>query len=185
MARRRKQKQKFFDDATSSSNAPQFSAQLADKIEAWAEEAAQAHDLVLFDVDLVVKGRWIIRVYVDQPGEVEPGAGVNIDECAEVSRYLEAYLDAADEVPENYVLEVSSPGIERQLTKPRHLRQAVGEDVQVIVRRQVAGKNKVIGTLVAYEDDTLSVRLDDGPDEPVDINWANVKEARLKYDFDF
>lgn len=184
MARRRKKKRQFFDD-DSSTKAPNYSPELAERIEAWGEEAAQAHGLVLFDVDIVVEGRWIIRVYVDHTGPSQPGEGVNVDECAAVSRYLEAYLDAADEVPEKYVLEVSSPGIERELKKDRHLRQAVGDRIQLIVREQVDGKNKVIGELVAYEDGILTVRLEDNPDEPVDIDWAHVKEARLKYDFDF
>lgn len=186
MARRRKKKRQFFEDDEKSSNkAPSYSPQLLDKIEGWAAEAAEAHDVELFDLEVVVKGRWIIRAYVDQPGGTEPGEGVGVDQCAEVSRYLEAYLDAANDVPENYVLEVSTPGVERRLRKPKHLRQAVGEKVQLIVRQQVASKNKVIGELVDYEDDTLRVCLDDDPDQLVDIDWANVKEARLKHDFDF
>jgi ribosome maturation factor RimP len=186
VARRRKKKGQFFDDdETSSKKAPSYSPQVLDKIEGWAEEGAQANDLVLFDLEVVVKGRWIIRAYVDLPGEVEPGEGVGVDQCAKVSRYLEAYLDAATDVPENYVLEVSTPGVERRLRKPKHLRQAVGEKVQLIVRQQVASRNKVIGELVDYEDDTLEVRLEDDPDQLVDIDWANVKEARLKHDFDF
>lgn len=186
MARRRKKKRQFFDeDESASKKAPSFSPQVQDQIESWAEEAAQAHGLVLFDVELLVKGRWIIRVYVDHPGKIEPGKGINVHECAQVSRYIEAYLDASEAVPERYVIEVSSPGIERELKKPRHLQQAVGEDIQLVVREQVAGKNKVIGKLLSFEDGTLSVQLEDDEGEPVDIDWANVKEARLKYDYDF
>ena len=188
MARRRKKKRQFFDDdenKDSSNKTVKFSSEIQDQIESWADEAAQANDLVLFDVELLVKGRWIIRVYVDHPGKVKPGEGVNVDDCAGVSRYLEAYLDASEAIPETYVLEVSSPGIERELKKPRHLQESVGEDIQLIVRDQIAGKNKLIGKLLDYEDGTLTVQLEDAEGEPVDIDWANVKEARLKYDFDF
>lgn len=186
MARRRKKKRQFFDeDKETSKKAVKFSPQVQEQIEAWADEAAQANDLVLFDVELLVKGRWIIRVYVDHAGTTTPGEGVNVDECAGVSRYLEAYLDASEAIPEKYVLEVSSPGIERELKKPRHLQQSVGEKIQLIVRDQIAGKNKLIGELLDYEDGTLTVQLEDAEGEPVDIDWANVKEARLKYDFDF
>ncbi len=188
MARRRKNKRQFFeedDDKSSQDKSYARSPKLAEKVEAWAEEATQAKELELFDVELVIKGRWIFRVYVDLPGEVEPGEGVGVGECAKVSRYIEAYLDAAEDIPENYVLEVSSPGIERKLRKPKHLRQAVGNKVQLIVREQVAGKNKVIGQLMDYEDGTLSVQLEDRDGETVDIDWGNVKEARLKHDFDF
>jgi ribosome maturation factor RimP len=188
LARRRKKKRQFFDEDGTEKPAESkgmFSSDLREQIEAWADEAAQDSDLDLFDVELVVSdGRWIIRVYVDHPGGAQKGEGLQVGECVAVSRYLEAYLDASEAIPERYVLEVSSPGIERELKKPKHLRQSVGEKIQLIVREQVASKNKVIGELLAYEDDTLTVRLED-EDEPVDIDWANVKEARLKYDFDF
>jgi ribosome maturation factor RimP len=162
-----------------------YAPQVVEKIRAWADEAAAAHDVVLYDVELVVHGRWIIRVFIDLPGPLDLDNSVKAGQCQQVSRYLEAYLDAADEMPDNYVLEVSSPGIERELKNAAHLQRVVGHDVQLVVRKQVNGKNKVIGELAAYEDDVLSVFLEDGPDEPVDIRWADVKEARLKYDFDF
>lgn len=188
MARRRKKKRQFFDEDGTEKPAEEkgmFSSDLREQIEAWADEAAQASDLELFDVELVTSsGRWIIRVYVDHPGKVDQGEGIQVGECVEVSRYIEAYLDASEAIPEKYVLEVSSPGIERELKKPRHLQQSVGEKIQLVVRKQVAKKNKVIGELLAYEDGTLTVQLED-EEEPVDIDWANVKEARLKYDFDF
>jgi ribosome maturation factor RimP len=197
LARRRKNKRQFFDEDDSSESSEKqgssektsvFSSDLREQIETWAEEAAQASDLDLYDVELVSHGRWIIRVYVDNPipvrQQIEKGEGITAGECAEVSRYLEAYLDASEAIPEKYVLEVSSPGIERELKKPRHLHQSVGEKVQLVVRKQVASRNKVIGELLAFEDGTLTVRLED-EGEQVDIDWANVKEARLKYDFDF
>jgi ribosome maturation factor RimP len=202
LARRRKKKRQFFDEDDSSGSTEQgssgkqessdeqgmFSSDLRAQIEAWADEAAQASGLELYDVELVNKGRWIIRVYVDNTvpvkQQVEDGEGITAGECAETSRYLEAYLDASEAVPEKYVLEVSSPGIERELKTTEHLRKAVGENIQLVVRKQVASKNKVIGELLAYEDGTLTVRLEDDS-ESVDIDWANVKEGRLKYDFDF
>lgn len=194
MARRRKKKRQFFDDDSkgnkgeqgkSSGSSPVFSPRVADQIEAWADEAAQASDLQLWDVEVDLQGRWIIRVYVDLPGMPEPKEGVGVDDLAAVSRYIEAYLDASDAIPERYVLEVSSPGVERKLKTPEHLRQAVGENIQLVVRQQIGGKNKVIGELLAFDDGTLTVRLEDNEGEPVDIDWANVKKARLKYDFDF
>lgn len=188
--RRRKRKSQFLDEESSSDGSENRSYQLDDElieqVEAWAQESAQAHNLQLFDVETQVQGRWIFRIYVDTPGEIVPGeSGLNVDDCADVSRYIEAYMDADDRVPESYVLEVSSPGVERELKKPRHLEQAVGLKIQLVVREQVAGKNKVIGTLLSFEDGVLRVELEDGADEPVEIDWDVVKKAQLKYDFDF
>lgn len=157
----------------------------AGRIGQWAAEAAQAHDAVLYDVELVVHGRWIIRVFIDLPGPLRLDSSVSADQCADVSRYLEAYLDAAEDIPDNYVLEVSSPGIERELKTAAHLEHVVGHRVRLIVRQQVHGQNKVVGVLAGYQQDVLSVLLDGHPDAPVDIRWADVKEARLQYDFDF
>ena len=186
--RRRKRKRQFkeeeSEDETTSSSNFELTDALLEKIEDWASEAAQADGLVLIDLEALVRGRWIFRVFVERPGEVEPGEGVNVDECAEVSRYLEAYMDADDGIPEDYVLEVSSPGVERELKKPSHLEQVVGKKVQLIVREQVNGKNKIIGRLLSFDDGVLEVELEDA-DEPVDIDWDAVKKAQLKYDFDF
>ncbi|MGM0556002.1 MAG: ribosome maturation factor RimP [Myxococcota bacterium] len=187
--KRRKRKSQFLDEESSADTSAKRSYRLTDdleeQVEAWAEESAQAHGLVLFDVETLQRGRWIFRIYVDKPGKIVPGeSGVDVDDCADVSRYIEAYMDADDRIPEAYVLEVSSPGVERELKKPKHLEQAQGERVQLVVREQVDGKNKLIGTLLSFDDGILTVELDEA-DEPVEIDWDIVKKAQLKYDFDF
>ncbi|MFW5967065.1 MAG: ribosome maturation factor RimP [Persicimonas sp.] len=191
MARRRKKKRQFFDDAEGSSeerdssSAVRFTSETLERIEQWSEEAARAHGLSLWDVEKVTRKRWIIRVYVERPGDMDAKQSVNVDVLAEVSRYLEAYLDAADDVRSDYVLEVSTPGVERKLRKPEHVQAAVGHRIQLVVRQQVAGKNKIVGELQAFGDDTLTVDLEEDDGAPVDIDWADVKEAQLKYDFEF
>lgn len=188
MAKRRRRKQEPSGDgqaAVAAQAGEVYAPKAAAHIREWAAEAAAANDVELYDVEMVVHGRWTIRIYIDRPGPFVVEASVTAGECQAVSRYIEAYLDAADDMPDNYVLEVSSPGIERLLKTPEHLQKVMGQRVQLIVRKQVDGRNKISGELVAYQDDVLSIFLDEGPDEPVDIQWADVKEARLKYDFDF
>lgn len=187
--RRRKRKSQFLEEESSADDSSTRSFRLTDElleqVKAWADEAARAHGLVLFDVESQVQGRWIFRIYVDKPGEIVPGeSGVGVDDCADVSRYVEAYMDADDRVPETYVLEVSSPGVERELKTPEHLKMAQGQKIQLVVREQVDGKNKLIGTLLSFDDGQLTVELDAAP-EPVEIDWKIVKKAQLKYDFDF
>lgn len=152
------------------------------RLEEWAEEAAEAHDLELVDVDLNVHGRPIITIYVDRP-EAAPGTGVEVGQCAKVSRYVEAYLDAEEGFPEKYVLEVSSPGIERELTKPKHYHQSVGKRVEVVVREQIDGKNKLVGELVSFEDDTFRLDREDGG--TVDVALSNVARAKLSPEITF
>ena len=72
--------------------------------------------------------RPVMRVRVDRPDSV-PGSGVTVDDCARVSRVLEAWLDAEPALPERYVLEVSSPGVERPLSRRRDFERFAGRDV--------------------------------------------------------
>ncbi|WP_158542333.1 ribosome maturation factor RimP [Lujinxingia litoralis] len=156
-----------------------LSNELVEAIEGWAEEAAAVHDLELYDVVASSAGGWSVQVFLDRP-DAEPGTGVAVEDCARVSRYMEALLDADERVPERYVLEVSSPGVERKLKKPKHFSQAIGSDVVLVVREQIDGQNKVSGRLVAFEDDTLTVEMDG---TPVTIPLDGVSRAKLTFDF--
>ncbi len=157
------------------------SPELLAELEAWCEEAALANDLTLYDVELLTGGRWIVRIYVDKPG-AEPGKGVTIDECAEVSRYVEAIIDADARMPQDYVLEVSSPGIERALKKPRHVELSIGELIEAVVTEPIDGVNKVTGKLLSFEDDILTIQSAES-DSVLTIAWSSISRARLKFDF--
>ncbi|MFB6264533.1 MAG: ribosome maturation factor RimP [Bradymonadaceae bacterium] len=176
------------EDAEGSGEAPvaELTDELRDKILSWSREAAQAHGMGLFDVEPTAQGRWIIRVFVerlDADSEDDDGeGGVTVDTCAEISRYIEAYLDAEEGVPPNYVLEVSSPGLERPLEKPRHVERAVGERVQLVVREQIHGKNKIVGTLASFDEGVLRLEFEER--EPGEVHWDDVKSARIKRKFD-
>ncbi|MFB6351440.1 MAG: ribosome maturation factor RimP [Bradymonadaceae bacterium] len=180
--RNRRRRRRRQEDSEASGEAQRLTDEVRDQIEAWSEKAADANGLQLFEVEPTVRGRWIVRVYVERLGEVDEKEGVSVDECAEVSRYMEAYMDADDRIPENYMLEVSSPGLERPLKKPRHVENAIGEQVELVTRVQVDGKNKFVADLVGFEDEELVLELDE-LDDPVRIAWDDVAKGRLKYDF--
>ncbi len=100
-------------------------------------------------VDLEVAGsrqRPVVRVFVDRPG------GVGVDDCARLSRLLETELETAEAVPETYVLEVSSPGIDRPLRERRHFERYVGHEVEVRLYAARDGRRRVVGTLEAVVD---------------------------------
>ncbi len=163
--------------------------EVREDIEAWAREAAEAHGFGVFDLEPTKHGRWIIRLYIERVGEVdEPGQDIKVDECAEVSRYMEAYLDKDDRVPESYVLEVSSPGLERPLKRLDHVERAVGERIEMIVREQVDGRNKFVATLTGLDGETLELEVEpdaeqDGEPTAATVEWSDVKKARLKQEF--
>jgi ribosome maturation factor RimP len=107
-------------------------------------------------VDLEVAGSYgrpVVRAYVDTE------EGITLDECARLSRLLEAELERSGAVPERYVLEVSSPGIERPLTRRAHFERFVGHVVDVRLYAKRDGRKKFMGTLEVVEDGERGFRI--------------------------
>lgn len=107
-------------------------------------------------VDLEVAGshgRPVVRAYVDT---VE---GITLDECARLSRLLESELERSGVVPERYVLEVSSPGIDRPLTRRAHYERFVGRKIDVRLYVKCDGRKKYVGTLERVEDGDRGFRI--------------------------
>ena len=125
MGKRRKKR-----DSAPKEVRPPVANRVVERIEGWAAEAAEAFGLVLYDLN--VTKQWLVQVFVDRV-DSEESTGVAIDECAKVSRYMEALLDADEDVWTKYTIEVSSPGIERKLSKPRHFELSVGKDVRIVL----------------------------------------------------
>jgi ribosome maturation factor RimP len=126
------------------------------------------HGLLLVDLDWrPLRPRGVLRLYVDKPG------GVGIRDCELASREIGDVLDAANIIEGAYDLEVSSPGLERQLRKEREFRWAVGKRV----RCWLAGGADVCGRLVAIEPDRLVLERDG---ERVELERAVVTKARLE-----
>ena len=119
--------------------------------------------------------RPILRLRIDRP-DSEPGRGVTLDECTSVSRALEPYLDALPELSGTYVLEGSSPGLERPLTRARHFERFAGREARV----KSQGK-WLEGTLQGVEGDTggerVRFRRSDGVE--VAIPLAGIQRAHL------
>jgi ribosome maturation factor RimP len=115
----------------------------AEAIEALAAPVLRAHGLTLVDLEHHGSGRRsILRFFVDRPG------GVTIDDCQRFSREIGDLLDVSDLVPASFDLEVSSPGLDRELTKARELAWAIGRDVRVWTREPVDGQREFIGRLL-------------------------------------
>ncbi len=138
-----------------------------------AERVATSEGLHLVDVEL--KGgnaNQLLRVYIDKP------AGVSHADCALVSEQLSAMLDVEDLFPGRYVLEVSSPGLDRKLTKPSDFTYFVGRRARVVLKEAVGDQQKVLeGRLAGFEDGR--VRLDLGESGLQELDLANIRKAQL------
>jgi ribosome maturation factor RimP len=138
-------------------------------------------------VELEVAGnraRPILRVYLDRPGSLPGQPGVSLEDCTTVSRALEPMLDACEGLSERYLLEVSSPGVERPLTRPRDWARFAGQEVAVRGRGTLAGKarrleGELLGLRGEGEAGHVALRLPGG--EEVEFPLAEVEKAHLVY----
>jgi ribosome maturation factor RimP len=112
----------------------------------------------------------LIRVFIDRPD------GVGLSDCEAVSRQLSALLDVEDPVPGHYVLEVSSPGLDRKLTKPEHFQRFVGRDVRIKLRFPVEGRKNFRGRLMAAGEENIEVEVDG---QAHGLPMAKIESARL------
>jgi ribosome maturation factor RimP len=111
-----------------------------------------------------------IRLYIDKPD------GIGLEDCETVSRAVSAVLDVEDPVPSNYDLEVSSPGLDRKLTKVEHFQRFMGETVKVQMRFPVEGRRRFRGKLLSMDEDNIEVEVDG---EMHSLALATIDTARL------
>lgn len=127
------------------------------------------------------KIRPILRLRIDRP-EGDSVQGVDLGDCGRVSRALERYLEERGDVPSRYVLEVSSPGVERPLVKARDFSRFAGTRVAIIGKAAIVdGHKRVEGELLGLNEDEsgVRIRLDAGEERTVDRE--NIRKVHLVY----
>ena len=126
------------------------------KTEALLKPIAESNEVRIYDVEFVKEaGEWYLRAYIDKDG------GVDINECVDVSHALSDALDVDDFIEEAYTLEVSSPGLGRQLKKDRHFANSIGQDVELKLFKARDGVKEFAGTLKSFDDTTVTVTIND------------------------
>ncbi len=128
------------------------------------------------------RARPILRVFLDRPDSRPGEPGVSLDDCATVSRALEPFLDAREDLSDRYVLEVSSPGVERPLVRRRDWERFAGAEVALRGKEPLAGRaRKLQGVLLGLAGERgaerVRLRLEDG--EELEIPLAEVSGANL------
>jgi len=121
-------------------------------------------------------GRRLLRIYIDKPG------GVTHGDCEMVSREVGTILDVEDAIPgHSYTLEVSSPGLERKLTRPRDFEMSVGRKAKVVLREAIGSQKHFEGTLAEFSQGVVTLAPARG--EPIRFDLAQVERANLKFDW--
>lgn len=139
-------------------------------VEKLAEELLEGTGLELVDVEYVKEKDWYLRVFIDKP------EGIDIEDCQELSEKLEQELDAKNVVPDSYILEVSSPGLDRVLKKEKDFVREAGKMVDVSLYQPLNGEKSITGKLVGSDGSVLT--LEDF--EPIDMK--KIAQVRLHID---
>lgn len=126
------------------------------------EPVVEALGYELTDLELNFSGRrGVLRLFIDHSGVDAPADGIRVEDCEAVSRQVSAVLDVEDPIRRDYDLEVSSPGLDRKLTKPAHFDRFAGQAVQGRLRKMLDGRRRFKGTLVGRNGTTVTIRVDD------------------------
>ncbi len=131
----------------------------------------------LVDLKFVCEGgRWCLRFFIDKPG------GVGIDDCETVSREIDTLLEVEEVVSGPYVLEVSSPGLDRPLMKPADFERFEGSLAKIRTREPLNGQKVFVGRIASPGTDGFDIVLSEGG-KALHIQYAQVQKANLEVEF--
>ncbi len=155
-------------------------SKVTEQVEELALPVVQELGLELVDIEFLKEGRdWFLRVYIDTPE-----GNIDIDQCAQVSERLSEELDRTDPIPQNYFLEVSSPGAERPLKKEEDFEKAVGRYIYVKTYEPVDGMKEFEGHLIANGPEVLEMQIRIKT-RTLTVSIAKDKIAIARYAIDF
>ena len=140
-------------------------------VEKIAEEILANTDYELVDVEYVKERDWFLRVYIDKEG------GIGLDDCQEVSGLLDEKLEELNIINDRYILEVSSPGLDRALKKEKDFKREMGKVVDITLYKAIDGEKMITGKLTGYAKDIITI------DETREIALKDIALVRLHIDF--
>jgi ribosome maturation factor RimP len=162
---------------------------LVDDVTALVEPVLASLGLALWGVEYLSAGaRPVLRLYIEKAVLTPERRDATIDECAEASYLVGLALEVEDLVPAPYVLEVSTPGLERRFFKPAQLAAAQGRQVEITLLEAagaVAGRKKYTGKIssarILEQDWLFTLRLPEAEGDTLEFLWSGVKKARQLY----
>lgn len=154
-----------------------MSQKVVEKVETLASKIAKDLGYEIWDVRYLKEGKdWILRIYIDS------AKGITIEDCEKMSRAIDSPLDKLDPIENPYCLEVSSPGLERELVKNEHFQKSLGQKVKIRLIRPLENKEKDFsGTLLSFKDNNVEILSD--KEENLIFNMKDIAFVKLD-DFD-
>lgn len=153
-----------------------MSGQRVEKIaERLVEPIIDSLQCELVDIEYKKEGsQWYLRIYIDKTD------GVTIDDCQAVSEQVSKLLDEKDPIPHSYILEVSSPGLDRVLKKDSDFKRFKGSLIDVSLYKSIEGRKKYRGVLIDFTDEFLTVEV---KEKTIDFKRSDIAMVRLAVEF--
>jgi ribosome maturation factor RimP len=120
-----------------------------------------------------------LQIMAERPNPDGGPGHMDVDDCAKLSRAVSEVLDAADPIAGEYVLEVSTPGIDRPLTRLKDFEAFEGYEARLELDRMAEGRKRFRGQLAGIEDDNVGINLEEEPDATVYVPFAWITDAKL------
>ncbi|MGM0602842.1 MAG: ribosome maturation factor RimP [Bacillota bacterium] len=150
-----------------------FLGKIADKVSEFVLPIAHSEKLDLVDVEYLKEGsNWVLRVFLENSR-----GDLTIEQCERVSRALGNILDEEDPIPDSYILEVSSPGLERPLKDKNDYKRFAGEYIYVKTYKNINNKKEFTGILNSSDDEKIQLKLKNG--KTIDIDYSLIAKANL------
>ncbi|MEK9662531.1 MAG: ribosome maturation factor RimP, partial [Alphaproteobacteria bacterium] len=146
-----------------------------DRIVTIVESSLAAMGYELVRVMLRGGNRQVLQVMIDRAD----GGEITVDDCAEASRAMSALLDVEDPISDAYELEVSSPGIDRPLTRPKDFERFAGLVARIELKQPVDGRKRFRGRLLGLADEAVRLADEDVPDAEFSLPLAGIVRAKL------
>ncbi|ABY94867.1 ribosome maturation factor RimP [Thermoanaerobacter thermohydrosulfuricus] len=135
----------------------------------------EKNNFELVDVEYKKEGsHWYLRVYIDKEG------GITLDDCQLVSEYLSDRLDEVDPIEHSYILEVSSPGLDRPLKKPRDFERNIGKEIEISLYAPIDKRKKFEGELIEFTGDKIII-LYNGERKEFDMKNVSLVKPVIKF----
>lgn len=145
------------------------------KAEALLSPIVESNGFELVDVEYVKEaGNWYLRGYIDKPG------GITVNDCETVSRAFSDRLDEDDFIEDRYIMEISSPGLDRPLKKEKDFARSIGKLVEIRTYRPIEKQKEFCGELTAYDNNSVTI---DEEGTPRTFDKKDIALVRLAIDF--
>lgn len=151
-------------------------ANIEEKVEKLVEPIIEKIGYELYDVEYAKEGKnYFLRIFIDNE------KGIDLNDCEKVNNAITDILDEENYIKEQYFLEVSSPGVERLLRKDKHLKQNIGQQINIkLFKKDENGKKEYIGELKEFNEQNITIEQDDNK---IQIERKNIAQIKTIYNW--